>query len=634
MADYTILKAAIQDVIKTNGNNEITGIILQDVLKTMINSLGVGYQFVGIATPETNPGTPDQRVFWLASTPGDYPNFGGFTVMDGEVAIFRWDTGWHKDFTGAASEEEMIRRTSIIETVDFSQFTRKNYLIQSGGTWGTATSYKHYMIPIANGRDFIIFKANATYTGVFAFLTSGTASPGDAAAFASPTTGRFDVPAGQTFIAPIPATATYLYVYAGDSREGTDVSLPVSLVMGSSVKDSVAALGEEVEDIKDDITVGMPVDFSQLTRKNYLIQSGGTWGTATSYKHYIIPVEPGRYRYLALKGNAVNTSVYAFLTSGTASPGNAAAFASPTTGRFDVGLGEEVLAEIPETASYIYIYSGDSRNGTDLNLPQWVKLRSPVNEQVIANSEDISKMRLFLNGKRVSIIGDSITYGRDATDASKIYHGVLAALSGCEINNLGVSGTCIANNTKNGTSSTRFVTRATAANLAGSDLIIVFGGTNDFSYDSKPIGPLFSDVPVTPSTYISTPGIGPVSDTDTFAGALHDLILTIRQNCPGCPVMFITPLHRGHYDGSAPRPSSSDRNSEGNYLYEFVNAIKEICAFYAIPVLDLYSNGFLDFSDPQMAAMFSTDSLHPNDAGHEVIGNLLYKFINGNVYVH
>lgn len=634
MANYTTLKAAIQDVIKANGNNEITGNLLQQSLLSLINSLGDGYQFAGVATTSTNPGTPDQRVFWLASTPGYYSNFGGFTVADGEVAIFRWDTAWHKDFTGVASEEEMIRRTSIIETVDFAQFTRKNYLIQSAGTWGTSTSYKHYMIPIAAGRDFIIFRANATYTGVFAFLTSGTASPGNTAAFAPPTTGRFDVPAGQTFIAPIPATATHLYVYAGDSREGTDVSLPFSLVMGASVKDSVTALEDEVEGIKDDISFGMSVDFSQLTRKSYLISSNGNWGTASSYKHYMIPVEPGRYRFLALRGNAVNTSVYAFLTSGTASPGNAAAFASPTTGRFDVGLGEDVLAEIPETASYIYIYSGDSRNGTDLNLPQWVELRNPVNEQVAGNSEDIAKMRFFLNGKRVSIIGDSITYGRDATDASKIYHGVLASLAGCEINNLGVSGTCIASNTKNGLSSTRFVTRATAANLAGSDLIIVFGGTNDFSYDSKPIGPLFSDVPVTPSTYISTPAIGPVSDTDTFAGALHDLILTIRQNCPGCPVMFITPLHRGHYNDSDPRPSSSDRNSEGNYLYEFVNAIKEICAFYAIPVLDLYSNGFLDFSDPQMAAVFSSDNLHPNDAGHEVIGNLLYKFINGNVYVH
>ena len=375
------------------------------------------------------------------------------------------------------------------------------------------------------------------------------------------------------------------------------------------------------------------VDFSLLTRKSYLIQSGGSWGTASSYKHYMIPIEPGRYRFLALQGNAVNTSVYAFLTSGTAHPGNAAAFASPTTRRFDVGLGEEVLAEIPETASYIYIYSGDSRNGTDLNLPQWVELRNPLNEQVIANSEDISKMRLFLSGKRVSIIGDSITYGRDASDASKIFHGVLASLSGCEINNLGVSGTCIASNTKNGLSSTRFVTRATAANLAGSDLVIVFGGTNDFSYDSKPNGNLFSETAVTTSTYIGSPAIGPVTDTDTFAGALHDLILTIRQNCPNVPVMFITPMHRGRYNSSDPRPSSSDRNSEGNYLYEFVNAMKEICAFYAIPVLDLYSAGCLDFSDAQMSAVYSSANLHPNDAGHEVIGNLLYKFINANLNV-
>lgn len=98
MANYANLKSAIQQVIKTNGNNEITGALLQQSLLAMINSLGAYYQFIGIATPETNPetnpGTPDQRVFYIGSA-GTYPNFGPAVVPDGNMGVFYYDSGWH-----------------------------------------------------------------------------------------------------------------------------------------------------------------------------------------------------------------------------------------------------------------------------------------------------------------------------------------------------------------------------------------------------------------------------------------------------------------------------------------------------------------------------------------------------------
>ena len=101
---YSTLKAAIQAVIKQNGNNEITGPILQQALLSMINSLGDGYQFKGVATPATNPGTPDQNVFYIASEVGTYSNF-GLSVGENEVAVFLWNGTWSKQSTGAASAE-------------------------------------------------------------------------------------------------------------------------------------------------------------------------------------------------------------------------------------------------------------------------------------------------------------------------------------------------------------------------------------------------------------------------------------------------------------------------------------------------------------------------------------------------
>lgn len=93
MANYATLKAAIQDVIKTNGNNEITGALLQQSLLAMINSLGVGYQFMGVATPETNPGTPDQNIFYLAGS-GMYVNFGNIIISKNKIGVLMWDGAW------------------------------------------------------------------------------------------------------------------------------------------------------------------------------------------------------------------------------------------------------------------------------------------------------------------------------------------------------------------------------------------------------------------------------------------------------------------------------------------------------------------------------------------------------------
>ena len=93
MANYATLKAAIQQVVKTNGNNEITGALLQQSLLAMVNSLGADYQFVGIANTSTNPGTPDQNVFYLAVA-GTYPNFNNLTIADGRLGALKYNGSW------------------------------------------------------------------------------------------------------------------------------------------------------------------------------------------------------------------------------------------------------------------------------------------------------------------------------------------------------------------------------------------------------------------------------------------------------------------------------------------------------------------------------------------------------------
>lgn len=93
MANYSTLKSAIQAVIKTNGTNAITGAKLQEQLLSMVTSLGTGYQFMGIATQSTNPGTPDQKVFYIAAA-GTYNRFNNLTIPANYIGVFKWDSSW------------------------------------------------------------------------------------------------------------------------------------------------------------------------------------------------------------------------------------------------------------------------------------------------------------------------------------------------------------------------------------------------------------------------------------------------------------------------------------------------------------------------------------------------------------
>lgn len=95
MANYVELKAAIAQVIKTNGNEEITGQALQDVLNTIINTVGYGSSYMGVANPTTDPGLPpDSNVFYLAFEPGIYTNFENLTVRRGLTVLWNNQYGW------------------------------------------------------------------------------------------------------------------------------------------------------------------------------------------------------------------------------------------------------------------------------------------------------------------------------------------------------------------------------------------------------------------------------------------------------------------------------------------------------------------------------------------------------------
>lgn len=118
MGIYEDLKAAIADVITTNGNNEITGAILNDVLQNIVSSIGEHATFAGIATPDVQPGTVDQNVFYLATIAGTYIYFDEIVVNSGEVAILTNKTGsWKKKFSGLATQEKLTELEKKVSNI-------------------------------------------------------------------------------------------------------------------------------------------------------------------------------------------------------------------------------------------------------------------------------------------------------------------------------------------------------------------------------------------------------------------------------------------------------------------------------------------------------------------------------------
>ena len=258
----------------------------------------------------------------------------------------------------------------------------------------------------------------------------------------------------------------------------------------------------------------------------------------------------------------------------------------------------------------------------------------------------------LLKGKRVAFIGDSITQGFNATNHStKRWTKIFCDIMQCIEINLGVGSTYFCsggsneNNTlremlgnniptcaafPNGTlRDNRFISRVTTANIGLADLIFVFGGTNDFSTNTKPIGNAFEYEDLVITERIGNKKKIAPTDTDTFSGALHEIIRKIRSINPTAQLVFMTILNRGRYQSG--RPVSDECNLNGDFIQDYNETIRTICDFYAIPVVEIGTMLNQDWCNYKSA--YTSDSLHPTDLGHKRIGELLAKWVQSNIII-
>ena len=216
-----------------------------------------------------------------------------------------------------------------------------------------------------------------------------------------------------------------------------------------------------------------------------------------------------------------------------------------------------------------------------------------------------------LKNKKVGFLGDSITYGVGTSNVQNNYVGsrfpdLFAELAGAQAFNYGVSGTRIAKQTiplQEEPAAGHYILRVDKME-PDLDIVVVFGGTNDFGHGDAPIGN-FTD-----------------RGDDTFYGALHSLIIKLVNKYPRATIVFLTPLHR--------REEETLINSMGlrrEPLIKYINAIREVAEYYSVPVLDLYKNSGLQPSIQVIRELYMPDGLHPSDLGAQKIASMLYSFL-------
>lgn len=211
-----------------------------------------------------------------------------------------------------------------------------------------------------------------------------------------------------------------------------------------------------------------------------------------------------------------------------------------------------------------------------------------------------------LKGTKINFLGDSITEGAGTSSHDKMFTMLIEREYGAICQNYGIGGTRIA---RQKTATVEkwdrdFISRVPEMD-ADADIVVVFGGTNDFGHGDAPLGTMSDRTPY------------------TFYGALHCLYTALTEKYPDVPVVILTPLHRLNEDS----PKGDNKPEPVGTLKEYVNIIREVAEYYSFPVLDLYKESGLQPKVPVIQKKYIPDGLHPNDDGNAILAHKIARFL-------
>lgn len=165
------------------------------------------------------------------------------------------------------------------------------------------------------------------------------------------------------------------------------------------------------------------------------------------------------------------------------------------------------------------------------------------------------------------------------------------------------------------------------------DAILILLGTNDYNA-GIPLGEWYDeveeDVNRRGNTIRSIRRIRR-KNMGTFRGRINTVMEYLKTSFPDQQIVLMTPLHRGYanFGGSNVQPEESFPNHLGNYVEEYVEAIREAADIWSVPLIDLYRESGLLPANASYAKFFrdgglqGKDSLHPDSGGHRRMAKVI-----------
>lgn len=219
-----------------------------------------------------------------------------------------------------------------------------------------------------------------------------------------------------------------------------------------------------------------------------------------------------------------------------------------------------------------------------------------------------------VKGFKVNFLGDSITEGVGVSDQNNRYDNRIAKiLEFSANNNYSISGSRLAHQTYPSAKPRYdlcFCGRAYDMDTTA-DMVVVFGGVNDYIHGDAPFGEIGDTVP------------------STFCGGVYFLMNFLRETYGDKPIIFMSPARcflRHQVDDLIPSVHDAKR-VPGKPLIDYVDVIIETAKQFDIKVLDLYRNLGVDPHIPEQFEKYTTDGLHFNDEGHKLIAQKLEELI-------
>ena len=631
MANYQLLKADIDEKVYQNGGQEITGANLNAVLNAMVTTLGAGYQFAGVATTATNPGSPDAKVFYIANGKGTYEKFGGIEVTEDDVVVLYWDSSWHKVSTGIASQAKLteLGGQNLVFEFGSTQQTKTSPLIAKNGD----------VIKVYNGGTSSIaikFFKDSIQVGTTAYLASNDSAnytlggDVDSVSILNGIGGNVTV----DIDGDVQIITRNLYELNKDFRSFVGgraiLSFTSSTTKTATIKAPLGAIinvnnqsqtSINIKFYKDGVQIGSTAFLASKDNANYTLVGdidSVAIGSATNGDVFITylseyteledkvekvsdELKTSNERYLAFHGNKV---VVPFTTSAT----KTSPFPVPTNGKVRV-------TNNTTTSIAVKFYNGSTQvdstkylatmtNG-EYTMPSEIDsitlmqgVGGDVIVEYIAELQDIiDNLSHKWKGKKWACVGDSLTALNIGT--TKHYYDYVADSTGIEPYIMGVGGSGYKRTEDNNTA---FYQRVESI-PTDVDVITIFGSGNDIGLT-----------------------MGEVTDTttDTICGCINQTLDRIYSRFMGVsklPVIGIV----------SPTPWVGNMPFDDGSMKPYVEALKQICNNRSIPYLDLYYCSLLNPDDATFRSLaYSKDNgggVHPDENGHKIIAPRFKAFL-------